>query len=276
MIAGQGRLPALLIERLEAVGEPPVLAELSGFKMEDRGTRPVIRFRIETLGSFIATLRDQGVDRVCFAGLIRRPPLDPALVDRATMPMVPRVMQALQQGDDAALRIVLALFEEAGLAVVAAHDVLPGLMPSPGIATQAQPDETARRDAQRGQAILAAMGRADVGQSCVVAQGQALAIEAWPGTDWTLASVAQLRGKKAGSLEMPGVPAGGIFYKAPKPGQDRRIDLPAIGPKTVRGAAAAGLSGIVIEAGGVMVIDRETVIDLADKLGLFLWVRQPE
>jgi len=67
-----------------------------------------------------------------------------------------------------------------------------------------------------------------------------------------------------------------VLVKGPKPGQDRRIDMPAIGPATVRGAAAAGLAGIVIEAGGVMVLDRATVIDLADRLGLFVWVRAPE
>ena len=68
---------------------------------------------------------------------------------------------------------------------------------------------------------------------------------------------------------------GGTYYKAPKPGQDRRIDLPAIGPDTVHAAADAGLYGIAIEAGGVMILDRAKCVELADKLGLFLWVRDP-
>jgi DUF1009 family protein len=107
------------------------------------------------------------------------------------------------------------------------------------------------------------MGAVDIGQSCVVAAGQALAVEALFGTDWMLDS---LRLRPDG--------AGGVLFKAPKPDQDRRVDLPTIGPSTVAGAAAAGLSGIAIEAGGVMVTDRDRTIADCDRLGLFLWVRK--
>ena len=58
--------------------------------------------------------------------------------------------------------------------------------------------------------------------------------------------------------------------KAVKPRQDRRIDLPTIGPATVMGAARAGLAGIVGEAGSLLVVDRQTVIQMADDLGLFV------
>ncbi|MYF89777.1 MAG: LpxI family protein, partial [Boseongicola sp. SB0676_bin_33] len=68
--------------------------------------------------------------------------------------------------------------------------------------------------------------------------------------------------------------SGGIFAKAPKPGQDRRVDLPTIGPGTATCVADAGLGGIVIEAGGVMVLDREESVQVADDAGIFLWVRQ--
>jgi len=285
------------------VGKPPVLAELDGFAMEGRDAHPVIRFRIERLGSFIASLKAQGVREVCFAGAIRRPPLEPLQVDAATQPLVPRMMQALALGDDAALRLVLSFFEEAGLRIVAAHEVLPDLLLPTGLATKTQPDSGARLDAARGAQIVAAMGVADVGQACVVAKGQALAVEALPGTDWMLASVTRMRdgrvapqsqaadpvswmvegaadwlsgGAAPDPMVVRHLPRGGILYKAPKPGQDRRIDLPAIGPATVRGVAAAGLNGIVIEAEGVMVLDAATVVDLADRLGLFLWVRARE
>ena len=149
LIAGQGRLPGLLVERLEAMGQAPVLAELDGFAMENRGDRPVIVFRIETLGSFLADLVSRGVTQVCFAGAIGRPRLEPGRVDRATLRLVPRMMMALRQGDDAALRVVLAVFQEAGIAVRAAHEVLPDLLPPHGVATRARPDEHAKRDAKR-------------------------------------------------------------------------------------------------------------------------------
>ena len=68
---------------------------------------------------------------------------------------------------------------------------------------------------------------------------------------------------------------GGVFYKAAKPGQDRRVDLPVIGASTLEAAHKAGLEGVIIEAGGVMVRELEAVCRLADELGLFFQVRRP-
>ena len=93
--------------------------------------------------------------------------------------------------------------------------------------------------------------------------GQALALEGSFGTDWMLDSLTH---RSDGG--------GGILYKAPKPGQDRRIDLPTIGPETVRAASAAKLDGIVIEAGGVMLLDLDETVRSAEDCGLFIWARQ--
>lgn len=267
LIAGQGRLPVLLAERLDADGTRYHLCEMDGFPVENREGRPIVRFRIEHLGSFLEALTELEVDEVVFAGTVHRPALDPSQIDAKTMPLVPQMLSAIKAGDDAALRTVLSIFEDAGFKIRAAHDVLPDLLPPAGVLTAAQPDETAQSDAARGAEIVAAMGAVDVGQACVVARGQAVAVEALLGTDWMLQT---LRDRGGG----PQRPDGGILFKGPKPAQDRRIDLPAIGPETVRGAKAAGLDGIVIEAGGVMVLDRDATIAGADALGLFLWLRE--
>ncbi|MEO0702875.1 MAG: UDP-2,3-diacylglucosamine diphosphatase LpxI [Pseudomonadota bacterium] len=260
LIAGEGRLPAVLAASQET---PPLICELDGFP-SGVSDAPLV-FRIEQLGNFLADLTGRGVTEVCFAGAIRRPPLNPAQVDAATMPLVPRMMQALQSGDDAALRMVIAFFEEAGLTVRAAHDVLPDLLPVEGVLTAAHPGARDERDAERATDVARVMAVADVGQALVVAAGQVLALEAAGGTDWMLRTL--------GGDRRPEGPSGGLLYKAPKEGQDRRVDLPVIGPETIAGAAAAGLSGIVIEAGGVMVLDRDATVRAADDAGLFLWVR---
>lgn len=260
LIAGQGELPHRLAERLR----PGLVCELEAFPS---GLPDALQFRVERLGSFLKTLRKRGATEVCFAGAIRRPKVEATRVDLATMPLVPRMMGAMREGDDALLRTVIAVFEEAGLAVRAAHELLPELLPAAGIPTRAQPGERDRKDAARAAGIVAALGAADVGQACVVARGQALALEAIGGTDWMLASLAE--GRRPPGTE------GGLLYKAPKPGQDRRIDLPAIGPGTASGAAAAGLSGMVIEADGVMVLGLEETVAACDAQGLFLWIREP-
>mgnify|MGYP001826106965 CR=1 FL=1 len=302
LIAGEGALPGLVYD---ACKTPPYVAALQGFppkRIPHNAT-----FRIEQLGSFIAELKARGVTEVCFAGAVRRPPLDPSAVDAATMPLVPRMMQALQEGDDAALRTVLSFFEEAGLTVRAAHELRPDLLLSSGVPTKSQPDDQARTDADRAAHIVAAMGAADIGQACIVAKGQVLGIETVMGTDWMVNMVAFFRATNLHTLmanttlrflpggeaqakkisKNTGIPLadamgfpedlnrGGILYKAPKPAQDMRIDVPTIGVDSIRAAAAAGLDGIVIVAGGVMVIDRDATLAEADQLGLFLWVQEP-
>lgn len=259
LIAGAGGLPAALVA---ALPERPLICALEGFA--PAGLAPDQTFRIERLALFLGWLEDQGVTEVCFAGAVQRPRLDPSLFDPATATLVPRLVAALGQGDDATLREVLAIFDEAGFAVKGVTDIALHLVPGVGLhagSISAQ-DE---RDAIRAAAILAALGAVDVGQGCVVAGGLCLAVETLPGTDAMLAFVAQI----PASLR----PAPGLFYKAPKPAQDRRIDLPALGVQTVRNAAAAGLGGIVWAAGGVICLDLPAMQAEAQAKGLFLWAR---
>ncbi|MEM0934868.1 MAG: UDP-2,3-diacylglucosamine diphosphatase LpxI [Pseudomonadota bacterium] len=268
LIAGAGALPAHIVRTSEAAGRPVLVCGIAGFDAAlPRNDRP---FRLETLGSLIAGLKAEGLAEVCFCGAVQRPKLDPAAVDAATAPLVERIVGALAAGgDDAALRIALSLFEDAGLRVTPAAEVAPDLLPPEGVLSAARPNDADGADAGRGAAVVAALGAADVGQACVVRRGQVIAVEALPGTDWMLASLAA-----APPALSPPFDAGGILYKAPKPRQDRRVDLPTIGPETVAGAARAGLSGVVLEAGGVMVLDRAATVAAADAAGLFLWVRR--
>ncbi|QDC09677.1 LpxI family protein [Oceanicola sp. D3] len=302
LIAGQGQLPA----RIALAAKGPVrVCALEGFTPAHLEVDE--RFRLERLGSFIHGLKQRGVSEVCMAGAVRRPALDPQQIDEATLPLVPRIKGAVLQGDDAALREIIAIFEEAGLVVRAAHEIAPALLPGSGVLTKAGPGARDVSDAARAEEIVDAMGAADVGQACVVGSGQALAVEAIGGTDWMLRSLLRtpeeakrredevLKGAslmdqardwlgdfadffapKDGSRlpeRDPALPPGGLLYKAPKPGQDRRADLPVIGPETVMRAAEAGLTGIVVEAGGVMVIDVDTCVAMADAVGMFIWIR---
>ena len=261
LIAGSGALPAVLAASIEARGARALVAALEGHPPD--GLVPDRGFRLETLGTLVADLRDQGVTEVCFAGAIRRPPVDPGQIDAATMPLVPRLMAALQKGDDGALREVLAIFEEAGLTVRAASDLAPELLPEAGVLSSTAPTAAHEQDAARAADVLATLGPLDIGQSIVVHRGQVLAVEGSFGTDWMLASLAE---RPDGQ--------GGVFYKAAKPGQDRRVDLPLIGASTLQAVHAAGLDGVIIEAGGVMVLELDAVSRLADALGLFLQVRR--
>jgi UDP-2,3-diacylglucosamine hydrolase len=289
LIAGRGQLPGHI---LAAHGAPVLVTAVEGFAPDH--LTPDITFRVERLGTFIADLKARGVTDICMAGAIGRPALDRAMIDAATMPLVPRMMQALGQGDDGALRVVIALFEEAGFTIRAAHEICPDLLISAGVPTRAQPAPQHEGAARLGLATIAEMGRSDTGQACVIRRGDVLAREGADGTD---AMLARLNGGTASTDPDPltwgftaltdaattaldwlggrdaAQSSGAILVKAPKPQQDRRVDLPTIGPGTAMRAADAGLDGIVIAAGGVIVLDQEAVLRILDERGLFLWVR---
>ncbi len=258
LIAGTGGLPDEVVAHLP---ERPLICALEGFEPDNLS--PDVVFPLEQLGSFLADLKARGISEICMAGAVRRPTVNPERIDAATMPLVPILQKAIMSGDDGALRAVIGIFEDAGLHVRAAHEIAPDLLPPLGCLTEAQPSEADLAGADRAAGILRTMGAADIGQACVVLNGQALAIESIYGTAWMLQSLTQR--PDAG---------GGILFKGPKPNQDRRADMPAIGPDTVSAAVAAGLSGIVIEKGGVIVLQRLRVVEECNRLGLFLSVRE--
>lgn len=257
LIAGTGALPAAV---LHALPQRPLVCALDGFTPE---IAPDVTFRIERLGGFLNDLKARGVTQICMVGSVRRPQIQVSAFDLATVWLVPTIWRSLRKGDDGALRGFIAVLEQRGFQVIGAHEAAPDLLPHAGVLTKAQPSQLHRADALAGVAQLTLMGAADLGQACVIRQGTVIASEDDAGTDAML-----------GRLGATAKAA--ILFKGPKPNQDRRADLPVIGPRTVSNATAAGLAGIVIEADGVMVPDLAGVIEVLDAQGMFLWVRSKE
>lgn len=265
IIAGGGDLPRLIAESRRADGSGVLVVDFVGLEVDWAADFDRITARFENPELIFERLRDAGCTQVVMAGSMERPSLDPSAFDVTFTAIAPRLMAALQAGDDAALRVVLSMFEEAGFKVVSPQSVLEALVIEEGCETIAQPTEYDKHDAARAAEILATTGPLDIGQGAVVAGGLCLGIETLQGTAAMLEAV---RHTKADLR-----PERGLLMKAPKIGQDRKVDLPAIGPDTMDQLAAAHLSGIVIPAKGVLVIDKDEVLKRADAHGLFLWSR---
>ncbi|MEE9389426.1 MAG: UDP-2,3-diacylglucosamine diphosphatase LpxI [Paracoccaceae bacterium] len=261
LIAGQGQLPVILSRGLAADGRVFQVYQVAGYQFENPDALRVQEFRLEQVGSLIADLVKDGFHGVCFAGTVRRPQLDIRAIDGATMPLLGRIKTAMQSGDDGALRVLISLFSERGLDIVSPQDIAPDLLARSGTLTAIIPGAQHLKDVAIGQQVLVAQGAADLGQACVVRGQDVIARETHGGTDVMLAGIA------------PG--KGGILFKGPKPDQDRRVDLPTIGLATVDGVARAGLDGIVIVGGGVLILERQGVIDACNRAGLFLHVLEP-
>lgn len=258
LVTGRGGLPARVAA---AQVEPPLICVLDGFAPD--GLAADITFRLEHLGSLLCVLKARGVTDVCLCGAIERPAFDPAALDAATRPLVPVIMQAFGAGDDGALRAVMALFEQHGFTIRAAHELAPDILAPEGILTQKQPSGGVINDLARADAVLQALAPLDVGQGCVVGAGQVWGIETIGGTNHMLHSLPdKVRAANA------------LFVKAPKTDQDLRADMPAIGPDTIDAVANAGLAGLVIEAGRVILLDPEETVKRADAADLLFWSRR--
>lgn len=263
IIAGAGVLPQLLANECRRIGRAYVVVQFQGIKLDWAKDHPTEPAEIETLDRLFARLHSIGCLAAVFAGAMARPHVDVTRLDGTSAGL----LASINTGDDTTLRAAAALFESRGMVVEAAQDILPDLLVGAGALGQIIPTADDLEDMARAAEIVVALGRADVGQAAVVAQGICLGLESIQGTDALLRFV-----KETGAGFRPDpLGANGVLFKAPKPQQDRRFDLPAIGPETAKAAAKAGLAGIGLAAGQVLVLDRAATIATAQQLGLFIY-----
>lgn len=260
IIAGGGGLPGKLIEACRRDQRPFFVLGLKG-QTDGNILRDTSHAwsKLGATAESISILKQNGVDTLVMAGSIRRPSLTEIKPDLRTMQVFAKLgMRAL--GDDAMLRAIAAELEKDGFRIIGAQEIEPGLIAPEGLLGAQQPTPENRADIEFGIKVTKTLGQLDVGQACVVQQGIVLGIEAVEGTDALLERCRKLRRKGAG----------GVLVKSCKPQQDRRVDLPAVGLRTVRRAFEAGLAGIAIESGAALLLDRDEVIAAANKLGLFI------
>lgn len=264
IIAGAGNLPRLIAEVRQAEGSDYLVCCFEAHVPDWVAGHPAVTVPFEKPGRLLSALRARGIAHLVLAGGLVRPRLRPLHFDRLAMTLAPRLVPLLGRGDDALLRGLGAVLEAEGFELVPPQAVLADLAAPAGPIAGPAPDEAVRADIARAAALVAALGAADVGQGAVVEAGQCLGLETLQGTDAMLGFV-------AATDPALRAPHGGVLYKAPKPAQDRRLDLPAIGVETLRSAARAGLSGVAVAAGGVLIIDRPAVQAEAAALGLFVF-----
>lgn len=268
IIAGNGFLPLHVAAAARAAGEHPLVIELKG---ESAGRFPGFdsaSIGVGDVAGLQALFRRHGVDRVVLSGGVRRRPAFSEL--RPTLGFllsVPSVLKKLKTGgDDAVLQMVIGLIESGGPRVIGAHEIAPDLLAEAGALGKCSPDAEARRDMAAAAEAATALGALDIGQGAVACGGRVVALEGPEGTEQMLARVAALKAEGRISPHRRGV-----LVKLAKPQQDIRADLPSIGPSTVAQARAAGLSGVAVESGLSLVLERDATIAAADAAGLFLY-----
>ncbi|MEI8393127.1 MAG: UDP-2,3-diacylglucosamine diphosphatase LpxI [Rhodospirillaceae bacterium] len=260
ILAGGGTLPARLAEAARGAGREVVIIAFEGHT--DPATvqgRVHLWSRFGAASTILDFLRRHDVRELVFAGPVRRPTFSEIRPDWRVAVFLAKV-GARALGDDGILRAAARSLEEEGFRIIGIQDLVRDLLAPHGLLGSTRPDEVAEADIARGIEVARTLGRLDVGQAVIVQQGLVLGVEGIEGTDALI--------ERCGGLRRDG--PGGVLVKLKKPQQDRRLDLPTVGLATIHSAAAAGLRGIAVEAGGTLVMDRAEMIATADRAGLFV------
>jgi DUF1009 family protein len=266
IIAGKGPLPCVVAEAALARGLPFHIVGIRGEASEAIERFPHTWIKWGEVSKLFGALETNGCRDLVIIGGVSRPDLSNVKFDLGAIKNLPFILSLGKGGDDSVLSRIVDYLEGKGYRVHGAEDVAPELLAEEGVLGQKIPSAVDRVDIEIGFQVVSALGHLDIGQAAVVARGRVLAVEAAEGTDAMLARCGDLR--QSGRVHQQG--PSGVLVKAPKPGQEDRVDLPTIGTETVRRAASAGLAGIAIAAGRVLVVERAATVTAADELGLFL------
>jgi DUF1009 family protein len=267
IICGGGSLPFAVADAAVRRGRRVVLFALRGWADPQRVAQyPHHWSWMGQFGRFLRVAGKEGCRDVVFIGSVTRPTFWQMRPDLRALRLMPRILRLFRGGDDHLQSGVGRIFEQHGFRLLAPHEVAPELLMPRGALCIRSPSARDWSDVTRGLELLRATSSFDIGQAAVVADNQVLAVEGPEGTDQMLARVAQLR--RNGRVQSA---AGtGVLVKAPKVGQDLRVDLPSIGPQTVDGAAAAGLAGIAVVAGTTIIAEPDRIAAAADHAEIFV------
>ncbi|MEM7024623.1 MAG: UDP-2,3-diacylglucosamine diphosphatase LpxI [Pseudomonadota bacterium] len=260
ILAGSGPLPAQVVAAAQAHGREVFVLAFEG--ETDPGLLGDLAHRwlpVGAIGRAIETLHEEQAEEVLLIGPVRRPALSSLGLDRRGLQLLAK-LGLRGRGDDQLLRLVVEELQSEGFRVIGADELIEEALAPCGPITRLTPDRQAMRDIELGLEVTARLGDLDIGQAAVVQQGQVLGVEAAEGTDALLARCVGLRGDGRG----------GVLVKVKKPGQERRADLPTIGPSTVKFAAEARLVGIAVQADHCLIVDRPQVVKAANRKGLFV------
>ena len=253
LIAGAGDLPLLLAQAALEQGRTPIVIQITqpASKQLENVAAETYSFGIGQVQKVTKTLLDSGVRELVIIGKIETSILfRPFLVDPTAVKILARNRN---KGTHAVVAAVIEHFESRGLAVLEQHRYLKGLMPSEGVLTKRQPTESQWADVRYGMQLARQVADLGIGQTVVVKNMTAIAIEAIEGTDDTI--------KRGGTLAGKGI----VVAKAAATNHDFRVDVPTVGDQTLDALQAVGGSVLAVEAERTFVMNQQTLCEEADR-----------
>ena len=268
IVAAGGSLPFEVADAATKAGRRILVVALEGDVDPRLSQFPMQRVKWGQVGRIESLIAEIGAREIVFIGAIdKRPDFSSIGVDLGTLKLMPFILRSLVGGDDTVLSNLVSFFEQRGVRVVGAHEVAPSLVAVAGQVAGPRINSAAMAEVRVAMEAARSIGALDIGQAAVALGSRVVALEAAEGTDAMIERVAGL--KQSGRVKWSG--RAGVLAKRSKPQQDLRMDMPAIGPRTVAAVARAGLAGIVIEAGRVLIADRAATVAEAERTGTFIF-----
>lgn len=251
LIAGDGILPVVIASRLADMGTPPVVYSVRESVGEiSKYAHEVVDIVKPDLGSTMKDMKNRGVKKIIMAGLISKTfAFKPSLFDFTTQ----RFLASLVFRDDHSLLGALVEFlEKAGFEVMSYREIIPDLLAKPGYIAGRRPTSEEMIDVEYGFSICKTLVPLSFGQTVVVNKRSVVAVEAMEGTDATLI--------RAGSIC-----SGGTVVKMMRLDQDKRYDIPTVGPNTLKNMVEAKLTCLALHSGWTLIMEPDKFRLLAEK-----------
>ena len=267
ILCGGGDFPIQVAQAALQQGRNPVMVGVVGAADKRIEAFPHFWVHMGEVGKLFRSLKERDIGEIAIVGAMTRPEFSDLRLDWGALRRFSGLASLFRGGDNRLLVGIAGFFEKEGVAVVGVHQIAPQLLVSPGALGALSPSAQAQADARIGAALIAALSPFDARPALLVAHGRVRSGEAAEGTDAMLARIADLRA--AHRLRLRG--KAGVLVKAPKRDQDMRLDMPAVGLRTIEGARRAELEGIALSSGRVLIADRAAFVRAADEAGLFVF-----
>lgn len=218
-----------------------------------------IQTRIGKIGSAIKFFHEHNVNKVVFAGAVKRPNFKELSLDAKGASWLLKLGKSIFAGDDALLRAVSDLLRDEGFEIISGTDLIGNIFVDSGVFSKRKPTKSEWMDIKKGFEVAKTIGSLDIGQSVIVCEGDVLGVECVEGTNELIKRCAKLRKQKSG----------GILVKTSKPQQNRCLDLPTVGLETFENLRLNGFVGLAVESGSCIVLDKNELIKKFDDFSMF-------
>ena len=260
IVAGNGFLPVQIIEKCIDLGKPYFLLVVNGHGEEVlKKYNSDCVLHLNKIGKAIKYLKKNNIIEIIMIGAVNRPALKNMFPDLWTTKFLASISSKML-GDDKVLSNLAIALEKEGFKIIAPENILPNILSKKGVMGKVSPQESHLRDIKIGFEIARNIGKYDIGQSLVIEDGLIIALEAIEGTAAMINRASKYKKSRSSA----------ILIKVLKYNQEKRIDRPTIGVKTIEQIAKSGFAGIVAEANEVLIIDYEKTIETADKNNIFI------